>query len=207
MAKNTKVQNTKVAEKEISAPINSVEEKEVVATKVETKVEEPVVEVKKETGTRTVSKPVVELQDNDSIEVYSNVPNLSYHDKTTGMTTSWENIGDMMFMTFGELKVMYKTAPSYMNKLLIAFNDSRVDEYFRITATRELYDRLFKMDLNKQENMVEWREVYDKLGRLNPNIKPNILTRIQAMVRDNQLNNINCIKDIEGVFRVSGILY
>lgn len=193
----------------------------VVANEVVEEVVAPSVEESVPTVEAVVEKPVVKqtavreykeinntksLNDDDTFEVYSNVPNLSYYDKTTGMTIRWENVDDMAYMTFGELKNMHRMAPNYMNRMFVRINDERVIEYFHVMPVHKLYSELLELDLNDYNNMPKWREIYGKLSSMNSALKSIILTRVQTMIASGKIANINSIKDLEGVFKISGVL-
>lgn len=183
MAKNTK--NTGV---ELEATSSTVETETV---------------KKKETAVATKTDT---LQDDDSIEVYSNMMNLSYYDKSTGLTTTWSEVGDMVYMTFGELKNMNRLAPNYLKKLYIYTLDKRVNDYFHTTTSVDSFNKLFEIDLNKVENFMEWKEKYAELTKRNASLKSIIFSRLSSLINNGELTNIQSIRILENVYRINGVL-
>lgn len=134
------------------------------------------------------------LDKDDVIEIISLVSNVGYKDKRTGDTHKWENVGDVVEMSFEEVNYMWQHHKSYFKSMWLKPLDGRVVKKFGLESTYRDYDFLMDASNYTRENVVE---ICDSIRKTPQSLKFAICNKIKSLVSSGEIADVVVLSKIE----------
>lgn len=175
------------------APIKKVDEvkSEVVTNEVVVEEVAPKVEV----TSKPTRKSVTQIDVNELIPVRSLTNNtLVYVSKQTKQEWVWQNYGDVLYISYGELLNMKSHSPAFIYDCLLALDDEEVMDVFNLTS---LYENLLsdkELDALFSKSAQELIEFIPKLPK---GVKSSVITRARELYVNGNIDNFSVVKALE----------
>lgn len=165
-----------------------------------------VVEAEKNMNENVVEKtPVKEvekvepLRDSNEIKVISLVPHVWYHNNYTGDTIVWDNVGQEEYMTFEELKAMWREAKGYFRNMWLKPEDDRVIAKFGLTNIYKKYDFLMDEKNYTRENI---DKLCESISSASSELKYCVCDKVKNLVSEEKISDIHVIRALEKHLKV-----
>lgn len=154
--------------------------------------------VVKETPVKEVEK-VEPLRDSNEIKVVSLVPNVWYHNDYTGDTIRWDSVGQEEYMTFEELKAMWRESKGYFRNMWLKPEDDRVVAKFGLTNIYKKYDFLMNEKNYTRDNI---DKLCDSISSASSELKYCVCDKVKSLVADERITDIHVIRALEKHLKV-----
>ena len=144
-----------------------------------------------------VKKPVakeVPLSNDDIIEVVSLVSNVSYKDKKYGDMYKWENVGDVVDMTFEVISNMHQNHKAYFKNMWLKPLDNRVVKKFALESTYRDYDYLMDASNYTRKNI---SDICESIRKTPMALKYTICNKIKSLVSSGEVTDVAVLREIE----------
>lgn len=165
-----------------------------------------VVDAEKNMNEKIVEKtPVKEvekvepLRDSNEIKVVSLVPNVWYHNDYTGQNIEWKYVGQEEFMTFEELKAMWRESKGYFRNMWLKPEDDRVIAKFSLTNIYKKYD--FLMD-EKNYTRANIDKLCESISSASSELKYCVCDKVKNLVAEEKITDIHVIRALEKHLKV-----
>lgn len=118
---------------------------------------------------------------------------LNWVSPKTNAHYSWENIGAIEFIQFGELVTLNNTKRQFLHKPYFIVQDERVIKYFRLDET---YEKVAKIhSLKEIFERGSYSEISDTISTaINVNMRDVVISKVTDMRKNGELNNIDIIR-------------
>lgn len=158
-------------------------------------IEEVIEEVIEDVADEIVRKKVDEpLLDSDEIEVVSLIDNVQYKDSKTGNNYDWGKAGHVEFLTFDEIKNMWRSYKSYFKNLWLKPLDERVIKKLGITKTYQQFEFLTDCSNYVKKNT---NSIINAIDAMPNGLKLSICNKIKSGVKDGEISDIYVIRTLE----------
>lgn len=137
------------------------------------------------------------LLDNEEVAIESLIPNVSYYDSKTGDMYEWDNAGDIVYMTVGTLKDLWRTSKGYFRNMWLRPSDDRVIKQFGMQKIFEKYEYLMEPSNYTRDNVCD---IIKEINAAPNSLKSSLVKKIINMVSDGKITDIKVIRDIEKYF-------
>lgn len=134
------------------------------------------------------------LNKDDIIEVVSLIPNISYKDKKYGDIYRWENVGEVVEMTFDVISYMHQNHKTYFKSMWIKPLDNRVIKKFGLESTYRDYDFLMDASNYTRKNV---KEICESIRKTPQSLKFAICNKIKSLVSSGEITDIHILREIE----------
>lgn len=154
---------------------------------------EKVVEV--EVAKKPARKSVTQIDVNELIPVRSLTNNtLVYVSKQTRQEWVWQNYGDVLYISYGELLNMKSHSPAFIYDCMLALEDEEVMEVFNLTS---LYENLLsEQELDNLFSMSA-QELIEFIPKLPKGVKNSVVTRAREKYVNGEIDSTSVIKALE----------
>lgn len=107
----------------------------------------------------------------------------------------WNGMGDIEYISFGELVTMNNTSRNFLFKPLFVVQDPRVIKYFRLLPVYEKVARINDLPSVFKGSISGIQKVID--DALNVNMRNIMISKVRQMRKDGTLTNIDIIRLLE----------
>lgn len=151
------------------------------------------------------TKPV-NITDGVSVKVRSGFyGKLYFVNPRSGETFVWNQVGDVQFLTIGDLKAMKAQCPGYFKNqwimILGCANEGECDATPAEICKHLAIDHYYKnyIDPVDYAKVCEWpmAEVTERISLLNDGAKQNLIVALKEFIQDGRLDSIKKIKEFE----------
>lgn len=146
------------------------------------------------TNVKVKEKIVEKISDTDEVEIISLIPNVSYEDKRTGEEYEWSEVDDIQVMKFESVKHMMRNHKGYFKNLVLKPVDERVIEQLGLSGIYSKYKLVLNKDSYTKNNI---DNICDEIINMPNSIKSTIFNKIQDMVKNGVVSDINVIRTLE----------
>lgn len=166
-----------------------------VSVEAEKDMNETVVE---KTPVKEVEK-VEPLRDSNEIKVVSLVPNVWYRNDYTGNSIRWDSVGQEEYMTFEELKAMWRESKGYFRNMWLKPEDDRVVAKFGLTNIYKKYDFLMDEKNYTRENI---DKLCESISSASSELKYCVCDKVKNLVAEEKVTDIHVIRALEKHLKV-----
>lgn len=151
-----------------------------------------------ETPVKEVEK-VEPLRDSNEIKVISLVPHVWYHNDYTGDTIRWDYVGQEEYMTFEELKAMWREAKGYFRNMWLKPEDDRVVAKFGLSGIYKKYDFLMDEKNYTRDNI---DKLCESISSASSELKYCVCDKVKSLVAEEKVTDIHVIRALEKHLKV-----
>lgn len=138
------------------------------------------------------------------VEVKSNYAGRLIYESKSGLLVIWEEIGDINYMTVGDLKEMVATQRSFFKNNWIIINDDEADDIYHFLRVDDCYKNniIVEQFIRNFKNM-KATEIKKKLEGTNECLKNSIAQAVLEEYKNGRIDSLSKIRTLEKYLNTS----
>lgn len=132
------------------------------------------------------------------VEVKSNYAGKLLYESKSGLLVIWEEIGDINYMTIGDLKEMVATQRTFFKNNWVVINDDEADDIYHFLRVDDCYKNniIVEQFIRSFKNM-KASEIKKKLEGISDSLKNSIAQAVLIEYQDGRIDSLSKIKTLE----------
>lgn len=133
------------------------------------------------------------------VEVQSNCSGLLvYKSASTGFEIIWKNLGDINYMTIGDLKEMVATQRAFFKENWIIINDDEAADIYHFLRVDDCYKKDLRIDrFIKNLSKRKLGDIKKQLDGASESLRMSIADAVMAEYKSGRLDSISLVKELE----------